>query len=86
MSSYLLALVISDLECSYIEAPNMGKTGNVTIYVCGRSEAIKAGQFDFALSVVIKIIKFYENLFGAKYPLSSCGNYSEQLKNFRINF
>ena len=33
MSSYLLALIVSDFDCKYENVPNMGDYGNVTVGV-----------------------------------------------------
>ena len=71
MSSYLVALVISDMVCLNDTVQNVGEYGKVDVNVCGRSNAIE--QIEYALQVSTKIIKFFEMIYGVKYPLPKCG-------------
>lgn len=72
MSTYLVALVISDFKCKY-KLANAGVNGNVNVSVCGREDAYD--RFDFALNNFVELLEEYEALFGLKYPFSKCGAY-----------
>ena len=71
MSSYLVALVISDFECLSETVPNMGIEGEVEVRICGREDAI--AEMDYALDISTRVIKYYEDFYGVKYPLPKCG-------------
>lgn len=73
MSTYLVGLVISDFECLDERVENLGLKGYVDVRVCGRVDALKAGQLDYALNVSVRVIKFFEEFYKVKYPLSKCG-------------
>jgi aminopeptidase N len=73
MSTYLVALIISDFECLSEKVENLGEKGFVDVSVCGRADAVNDGQLDYALDVAIKVIKFFEEFYKVKYPLSKCG-------------
>ena len=73
MSTYLVALVISDFECITQVVPNIGEYGKVDVRVCGRSDEVAKGQLNYALEIATKLIKFYEEYYGLKYPLPKCG-------------
>ena len=62
MSTYLLAFVVGDFE--YIE----GKTQDGTLVRVFTTPG-KKDQAQFALSVAIKSLEFYNNYFGIDYPL-----------------
>jgi len=62
MSSYLLAIVVSDFE--YIEGHT--KRG-IRFRIWSRKEAIN--ETEYALQTGIKILEFYENYFGIQFPL-----------------
>ncbi|XP_072137100.1 aminopeptidase N-like isoform X2 [Mobula birostris] len=63
MSSYLLACVVSDF-------PSIAKTFNkVTVRVWARKQAMEAGQGDYALETVGRLLHFYEEKFQILYPL-----------------
>jgi aminopeptidase N len=70
MSTYLVALVISDFKCKYAIA-NAGVYGTVNVSVCGRPD--NADKFDFALGEFVRLLEHYEKYFGIKYPLAKCG-------------
>ena len=70
MSTYLVALVISDFVCLNETVQDIGAKGKVDVSVCGRSNAIE--QLQYALEVSTKIIKFFEFIYGVKYPLPKC--------------
>jgi aminopeptidase N len=69
MSSYLVALVVSDFKCISGIA-NAGLDGNLPIGSCGRSNAME--QLEYGLDVGIRIIEHFQNLFQVKYPLPKC--------------
>ena len=73
MSTYLVALVISDFECISEKIENIGEKGFVDVSVCGRADAVHDGQLDYALAIATKVIKFFEEFYQVKYPLSKCG-------------
>jgi aminopeptidase N len=73
MSTYLLALVLSDFECKLQTVQGIGQHGKVDIRVCGRSSVVANSQLDYALNVAIKVLKFYEDFYGIKYPLPKSG-------------
>ena len=70
MSSYLVALVISDFVCINSTAyPKISK--NVSVSVCSRPEFV--GQLNLALNVSTKIIEFFESYYNVEYPLPKSG-------------
>ena len=71
MSSYLVALVVSDFECINATAI-AGLNGTLPIRSCSRPNAIN--QTEFSLDVGTKIINYLEKLCGIKYPLPKLGN------------
>ncbi len=73
MPTYLVALVISDFECLSETVASMGELGKVDVRVCGRADAVASGQLDYSLQVATKVIKFFEEFYGVKYPLPKCG-------------
>ena len=74
MSSYLVALFLSDFDCLGKELSNTGEYGKILVRVCGRSEVVSTGQLDYALESASKLIKFYEDYYGVKYPLPKIGD------------
>ncbi len=71
MSTYLVAIVISDFVCLTKTVENAGAKGSIDVRVCGRENAIE--QLEYALDMSTKIIKFLEEVYGVKYPLPKCG-------------
>ncbi|XP_017691744.1 PREDICTED: aminopeptidase N [Lepidothrix coronata] len=63
MSTYLLAFIVS--QFSYVTT----KSGNVTISIWGRPEAISEGQGSYALNVTGRILNFFEGHYNTPYPL-----------------
>ena len=74
MSTYLVALVISDFKCKKETVSNLGEYGKVDVSVCGRADNVDNGQLDYALQIATKVIQYYETFYGVKYPLPKCGN------------
>ena len=73
MSSYLVAIFISDFECLTKIVPNTGEFGKITVRACGRSYAVSNGQLDYTLEVAAKLIKFFEDYYDVKYPMDKSG-------------
>ncbi len=72
MSTYLVALVISDFDCiSSTAHPILSK--NVSVSVCSRPNAIN--QLQYALNNSIRILEYFEEYYNIKYPLPKCGRY-----------
>uniref|UniRef100_H3D2Z0 Aminopeptidase n=1 Tax=Tetraodon nigroviridis TaxID=99883 RepID=H3D2Z0_TETNG len=64
MSSYLLAFIVTDF--GYIQSNKY----DFTLRIWARRNAIQANQGAYALEVTGKILRFYEQYFRVKYPLS----------------
>ena len=77
MSTYLVALAVTDFECVSSVTP-----AGTAINVCGRPEAIRNGEGNFALEVSTKVIPYYEQSYNISYPLSKCDNFA--LPDFAI--
>lgn len=65
MSSYLLALVVSDFEC--LTENRTGLYGNVTTSVCAQPE--KKNDLFYALEIATKNLKHFEEQYRFNYPL-----------------
>ncbi|XP_001920418.2 aminopeptidase N [Danio rerio] len=63
MSSYLLALVVSDYT-------NVTSADGTLIRIWARKKAIEDGHGDYALNITGPILKFFENYYNVPYPLS----------------
>jgi aminopeptidase N len=73
MSTYLVALIISDFKCITSSAnPILSK--KISISACSRPNAIQ--ELDYALKNSIKIIEYFESFYNIKYPLPKCGNFT----------
>lgn len=70
MSTYLVALVVSDFVCINGTA-NSGLDNNLLVRSCGKPTT--ANQLDFGLDIGIRIIEHFQNLYKVKYPLPKCG-------------
>ena len=70
MSTYLIALIVSDFVCIYGTA-KAGLNGSLPVGSCGRSTA--QNQLNFGLEVGIDGIEHLEQLLGVKYPLPKEG-------------
>ena len=70
MSTYLVALVVSDFSCKNgLAHPVLSK--NVDVTVCARRTAFN--QIDYSLDVSLKLLEFFENHFNVAYPLPKLG-------------
>jgi aminopeptidase N len=67
MSTYLIALIISDFKCKHGVA-RAGVTGTVDVKVCARPSAFN--QLDYALKHTVLTLEMFEKYFGIKYNLS----------------
>jgi aminopeptidase N len=72
MSTYLLAVVISDYECKS-ETAKPSASRSISIRVCARSNA--QDELDLALEASKKVSEFFEQYYGIEYPLSKLGKY-----------
>ena len=71
MSSYLVALVVSDFVCIN-GTSSAGERGEpVRVSVCGRKNA--ADQLDYALDIAVRVMTFFREYYGVAYPLPKCG-------------
>ncbi|XP_047453445.1 aminopeptidase Ey-like [Mugil cephalus] len=64
MSTYLLAMVISDY--SYLETTQ----GDTLVRIWARRKAIELGQGDYALNVTGPVLDFFQSYYNVPYPLS----------------
>lgn len=66
MSTYLVALIVSDFQClSGVAKTEFSK--EVDVSVCARPDAID--QLPYALNVSIRLTEFFESYYKVKYPL-----------------
>ena len=72
MSSYLVALIVSDFTCINRTAANAGPNGNLPVRVCARPNVPKE-HLSYSLDIGIKAIEAFERLYNLKYPLPKCG-------------
>jgi aminopeptidase N len=77
MSTYLVAFALTDFECVSGVTPT-----NIEVNVCGRPEAIRNNEGNFALEVSMKVIPYYEQSYNISYPLSKCDHFA--LPDFAI--
>lgn len=70
MSTYLVAILVSDYECENGNA-DTPLSGKVDVAVCVRPNAFN--QIDFAVESAKYFIAFFEEYFNIKYPLPKLG-------------
>jgi aminopeptidase 2 len=70
MSTYLVALIVSDFKCKETYA-TLKLTQPVKVRVCARPDA--AHQLSFSLNVSTKIFQFFEEFYNVSYPLPKLG-------------
>ena len=70
MSTYLVALLISDFSCNTTVAL-MPISQQIDVSVCTRPNA--ADQMGLILESAVKIPAFFENFYQAKFPLPKLG-------------
>ena len=70
MSTYLVALIVSDFKCIHSVA-QPALSHHVDVSVCSRPEAIN--QLDYALNVSTRILEFFESFYNIEYPLPKSG-------------
>mgnify|MGYP002788304852 CR=1 FL=1 len=66
MSTYLVAIVISDFKCKGTEV-EIKTERKVNVSVCARPNAYN--QLDLAYEASTKLSVFFENYYGIEYPL-----------------
>jgi aminopeptidase N len=84
MSTYLVALIISDFKCLSDTLENAGEYGKIDIRMCARGDAVDNGFLDYSFQSAAKILKYYEALLGMKYPLPKIGKFDSFLIFFAI--
>lgn len=70
MSSYLVAILISDFHCQN----NVSVTpisGSVDVSVCARND--RPNDLDLAMESAVEVLKFFESYYGVGYPLPKLG-------------
>ena len=83
MSSYLVALIVSDFKCTNGNA-SAGVADNLPVSSCGRPNA--QNQLDFGLDVAINSIQYFEGLYQLKFPLPKIGKNQKILVRFELRF
>lgn len=79
MSTYLVALIVSDFKCrNGFAYPPLSK--NVSVSVCARANAYN--QTKFAFDASIEILEYFEEFYNITYPLSKLGKFILILKTF----
>jgi aminopeptidase N len=81
MSTYLLAIVVSDFKRISKVSPKY----NVEIEVLARAEAIDNDEAVLALDDAAKLIDFYSDYFGIPYPLKKLCRKSRQKQKQKAN-
>ena len=71
MSTYLVAFVLTDFECITNYTVN-----HIRVSVCGRPEAIRQGEGDFALHVGTYVLTYFEQSYNVTYPLTKCDHFA----------
>lgn len=66
MSTYLVALIVSDFKCIHGVA-NTELSKKVDVSVCARPDAVD--QLEYALNVALKLTEFFETYYKVEYPL-----------------
>lgn len=67
MSTYLVALIVSDFACIQgVARPPISK--RVDVSVCARPDAVD--QLKYALDVALKLTEFFEGYYNVQYPLA----------------
>ena len=72
MSSYLVALIVSDFRCTTKIAPQAGPNGNLPISVCARPN-VPIEHLEYSLDVGVNIIQYFQKLYNVPFPLPKCG-------------
>lgn len=80
MSTYLVALVVSDFVCEGDNNVNMPLGANISVQVCARPTA--KDELSYPLSAAIDIIKFFEQYYQTQYPFPKCDHAA--VKDFRF--
>ena len=65
MSTYLVAFVVSNFET----ISQVSSKHSIRVEVSGRREQMRNGDGKFALDEACRILDFYTDYFGVKYPL-----------------
>lgn len=73
MSTYLVALIVSDFDCLTNKVSSVGEYGDIQINVCGQPDAVADGLLNYAITIATNVIEYYEKFYRVKYPLPKCG-------------
>jgi len=71
VSTYLVALVVSDFECVKSHA-HLPLSKYVNIDMCVRKEALN--QTNYSMNFAVKALEHSENYYNIAYPLTKLGN------------
>lgn len=70
MSTYLVAILVSDFRCkSGVARPPL--TGRVAVSACAKPSSYH--EIDFGHNAAIKLLEYFENLYQIEYPLPKLG-------------
>jgi aminopeptidase N len=80
MSTYLVAFVVSDLECvqanssSSLPSSSSSSTtsregGEVVVFVCSVAEGVRKGHVAYGGEVAVRALRHFSDLFGIPFPL-----------------
>lgn len=73
MSTYLLAIIVSDFVCKSDKAKTP-LSGSVDVSACARPTAID--ELDYPLEAGVKILEFFEGYYNTIYPFPKCGKFN----------
>ena len=73
MSTYLVAVLVSDFKCLSDVAKMPLSSKNVTVDVCTREDSVS--ELEFGQKIAIKLIQYFENHYKIEYPLPKLGEY-----------
>jgi aminopeptidase N len=71
MSTYLIAVVISDFKCRSTFYTSKLTNKNTTIEICAKPTA--SDQLDLAFNSSVSLLEFFETYYNVSYPLPKLG-------------
>ena len=71
MSTYLIAVVISDYKCRSTFYISKLTNKNITIEICARPTA--SNQLNLAFNSSVPLLEFFETYYNVSYPLPKLG-------------
>lgn len=81
MSTYLVAILVSDFKCKSGVAQTVLSP---KVHVCTKPSAYN--QLDYGRTAAIKLLEYFERLFKIEYPLPKLGKAKNSLKLFLFKF